>query len=345
VENKYSVFTPERKTLSRLPRRFSTMAQVFRRNGYATAGFTGDAGVGSGFGFSEGFDVYLDSVSFGGLDASFPLALDWLKTHQDRRFFLFIHGYDVHGQFPEPAGFKSRFADPGYRGRFTGGESEFLDLRMRTIKGEPISISTGDARFWMDRYDEKTVQADERFGRFWKAFSALPAAKRTIVVVMSDHGEQFGEHGGFDHGMNLYDELLRVPLIVRAPQGPAARIDGQVRLIDVMPTLADWLGLKATEATRRQMQGTSLLPLMAGRPLALDAFSETSFLLQTEQWSLRAADGWKLIDDLESLTPQLYDLRRDPKETRDLAAERPDLAKAMTAKLAAWSRSRSPTAP
>jgi arylsulfatase A-like enzyme len=344
VVNKFSVFTEDRKELARLPRRFSTLAQVFQRNGYATAGFTGDAGVEANFGFGNGFDVYLDTITFGGLDTAFPQALDWLKSHQDRKFFLFIHGYDVHGQFPVPEDFKSRFADPGYHGPFTGLESEFLDLRMKTIKGEQISISTADARFWMDRYDEKTVRADERFGRFWKEFSALAAAKRTLLVVMGDHGEQFYEHGGFDHGMNLYDELLRVPLIISVPQGAAARIDGQVRLIDVMPTLTDWLGLPVDTGTRRQVQGTSLLPLMQGRPLALDAFSETSFLLQTEKCSLRRSDGWKLIFDLENLSGELYDLRRDPGEKHNLIDQQVQTAKDMTQRLLKWNES-SLTAP
>jgi arylsulfatase A-like enzyme len=343
--NKFSVFTEERKEIARLPRRFTTMAQVFQRNGYATAGFTGDAGVEATFGFGNGFDVYFDSVAFGGLDTTFPMALDWLKIHQDEKFFLFVHGYDVHGQFPVPDDFKSRFADPSYHGPFTGDEDEFMDLRMKTIKGEPISISTGDARFWLDRYDEKTVRADERFGRFWKAFSALPAAKRTIVVVIGDHGEQFGEHGGFDHGMNLYDELLRVPLIIHAPEGAAAKIESQVRLIDVMPTLTDWLGLTTTSATRRQMQGSNLLPLMRGRPLALDAFSETSFLLQTEKCSLRTSDGWKLILDLETLSPELYDLRRDPGEKLNVAAGEPVRAQNLLQRLMKWNEASPAAAP
>ena len=343
--NKFSVFTEDRKELARLPRRFSTMAQVFQSNGYATAGFTGDAGVEANFGFGRGFDVYFDSVTFGGLDTTFPLALDWLKTHQDRKFFLFIQGYDVHGQFPLPDDFKSRFADPGYHGPFTGAEDEFMDLRMKTIKGEPISVSTGDARFWLDRYDEKTVRADERFGRFWKVFSSLPAAKRTIVVVIGDHGEQFGEHGGFDHGMNLYDELLRVPLIISSPDGAPARIDGQVRLIDVMPTLTDWLGLTVTTATQRQMQGTSLVPLLQGRPLPLDAFSETSFLLQTEKCSLRTSDGWKLVYDMENLAPELYDLRRDRGEKSNLADKEAAVAKDLTQRLMKWNAAPLPTTP
>jgi arylsulfatase A-like enzyme len=345
VLNKFTASSADREELARLPRRFSTLAQVFRSNGYATAGFTGDAGVAANFGFGGGFDVYYDSITFGGFDTTLPLAEAWLKSHQDRKFFLFIHGYDVHGQFPVPADFKSRFADPGYRGPFSGSEGEFMDLRMKTIKREPLPLSTADARFWMDRYDEKTVRADERFGRFWKTFSALPAAKRTIVVVVGDHGEQFGEHGGFDHGTTLYDEVLRVPLIIHAPDGAAARIDGQVRLIDVMPTLTDWLGLATTTATLSQMQGSSLLPLMRGRPLPLDAFSETSFLLQVEKCSLRTSDGWKLVYDLEALTPELYDLRLDPGEKNNVAARQTARVETLTRRLLQWNASFLPAAP
>ena len=105
--NKFSLFTEERKELAHLPRRFTTLAQVFARNGYATAGFTGDAGLEAHFGFGNGFDVYFDSITFGGLDLTLPLAWDWLQTHQDRKFFLFVQGYDVHGQYPVPPGFKS----------------------------------------------------------------------------------------------------------------------------------------------------------------------------------------------------------------------------------------------
>jgi choline-sulfatase len=337
VVNALAVSSALRKEGARLPGGISTMAQVFQYNDYATAGFTGDAGVERHFGFGNGFDLYFDSITFGGFDTTFPQALDWLKSHQDKKFFLFIHGYDVHGEFKVPDDFKSRFADPAYRGPFTGSGKELWDLRKKVLQGEAIQISTGDARFWMDRYDEKTLRADERFGRFWKEFSSLPAAKRTILIVMSDHGEQFAEHGGFEHGMNLYDEVLRVLLIMHPPKGGAARIDGQVRLIDVMPTLTDWLGLTVAPADQRQMQGTSLLPLMRGRPLPLDAFSETTFLFKTNKRSLRTHDGWKLIYDLDSLSPELYDLRRDPGEKRNVAVQEAATAKSLIERLMKWS--------
>jgi len=337
ITNKFSLFTETRKEIARLPERFTTMAEVFRRAGYQTAGFTGDAGVEARFGFGRGFDVYFDSVSFGGFDRTMPMALDWLKAHQDGKFLLFVHGYDVHGQYPLPEGFTSRFSK-GYRGPFTGAESEFLDLRMRTIKQEPIAISTADASFWSDWYDEKVLRADERFGRFWREFSALPAAKRTIVVVIADHGEQFYEHGGFDHGMTLYEETVRVPLIIHAPEGEGRVIGSQVSLIDVMPTLLDWLGLASDKKVVRQMQGRSLLGEMDGKPRAVDAYAETSFLLQSERRMLRAADGWKLIYDLQTLNPELYDLRRDPGEKVNLADKEKTVLEKLSDRLFKWMR-------
>lgn len=344
VTNKFSLFTETRKEIARLPARFTTMAEVFKRNGYQTAGFTGDAGVEARFGFGRGFDVYFDSVSFGGFDRSFPMALDWLKTHQDGKYFLFVHGYDVHGQYPEPPDFSSRFAK-GYRGPFTGAESEFLDLRMKTIKQEPIDITAADAQFWRDWYDEKILRADERFGRFWREFSALPSAKKTIVIVIADHGEQFYEHGGFDHGMTLYEETIRVPLLLHAPDGAGAKIGAQASLIDVMPTILDWLGLTLPGGVRRQMQGQSLLSAMAGQPRERDAYAETSFLLQSERRMLRTAAGWKLIYDLQTLTPELYDLRRDPGEKVNLAEKEKGRLKDLSDRLFAWMRSPAPIRP
>ncbi len=319
MTNKFALFTETRKEEARLPRRFVTLAQVFKQAGYETAAFTGDAGVEGRFGFSRGFDVYYDGETFAGFETTFPMALAWLKAHPKGPHFLFIHGYDVHGQY--------RGLGPGSR------EKEFLALRMKTIKGEPIKMSKAQVRFWRGRYDRQVLRADGRFGRFWDELSKLPSSKRTVVLIIADHGDQFYEHGGFDHGMTLYDELLRVPLIVRVPGQTGRRVAQQVRAVDVMPTLVDWLGLPASPALRRQMQGRSLLPLLRGKPLALDALSETSFLLQAEKRSLRTPDGWKLILDLETLAPQLYDLRVDPEEHDNLADARPALTKQLSARL------------
>jgi arylsulfatase A-like enzyme len=332
VVNKFAVFTEDSRELARLPPQFVTLAEIFKRNGYDTAAFTGDAGVKGRFGFNAGFDVYFDAFTFGGFDRTFPLALGWIKRHQDRKFFIFVHGYDVHGQFSPKAG-------PAQR------QEEFKDLRMKSIKGEDLLLDAEAAESWKTWYDAKVAAADERFGRFWEKLAGLPAARRTLVVIISDHGDQLYEHGGLDHGMTLYDEIIRVPLIIHDPRAAGARIDGQVRLIDVMPTLADRLGLKLDAGIKRQMQGVSLLPLMRGKTLSLDAFSETSFLLQTDKRSLRTSGGWKLIYDPDEQSTELYDLRHDPLETRNLATREAAISKDLKRRVLEWMDSPAPSRP
>jgi arylsulfatase A-like enzyme/cytochrome c-type biogenesis protein CcmH/NrfG len=320
VLNKFVAFDENEKEIARLPGRFVTLAQLFRANGYDTAAFTGDAGVEGRFGFAKGFDVYFDSITFGGFGTTFPQSLHWLRTRGDRPFFLFVHGYDAHGQFPAEAGEARR-------------REEFLELRLKEIKGEPLLA--GDAKAWRDWYDARAARADALFGGFWESFRALPSARRTIVVFMADHGDELLEHGGLDHGLKLYDEVLRVPLIIKDPSARGRSIAEQVRLVDLMPTLVELAGLEAPRDALRQMQGASLVPLMRGATTALDAFSETSFLLHAEKRSLRTADGWKLVYDAADFSTALYDLRADPAETRDLSRREPERTKTLTQRLLA----------
>ncbi len=334
LTNKFSVFTEDRRELATLPRRMETMAEAFLDNGYRTAAFTGGGGLEGSFGFSRGFDVYFDSDTFDGFRLTFPLSLDWIRRQGQRPFFLFVHGYDVHGQYIETDKIKSRFADPHYHGPFTGSLKEFLKLRMMTIKGEPIHITQADARFWRALYDEKVLRADEKFGRFWSELKRLPGLlDRTVIVVIADHGDQYYEHGGFDHGMTLYEELVHVPLIIPVPGRPGRTIKSQVRLVDVMPTLLDLCRLRVTPRLKLQMKGRDLVPLMDGQSSPREAVSETDFLLQSFKRSLRTAEGWKLIYDLENLRAELYDLKTDPGEHHDLRREKPGRARAMTRRL------------
>ena len=334
LTNKFSVFTEDRRELATLPRRMETLAEAFRDNGYRTAAFTGGGGLEGSFGFSRGFDVYFDSDTFDGFRLTFPLSLNWIRSPDKRPFFLFAHGYDVHGQYVETDKIKSRFADPHYRGPFTGSLKEFLKLRMMTIKEEPIHITQADARFWRALYDEKVLRADEKFGKFWGDLRRIPRLlDRTVIVVIADHGDQYYEHGGFDHGMTLYEELVHVPLIIHVPGRPGRTIKSQVRLVDVMPTLLDLCRLHVTPRLRAQMKGRDLDPLMEGRPSPRQAVSETDFLLQSFKRSLRTAGGLKLIYDLENLRGELYDLKTDPGEHHDLRKEKPGLARRLTRRL------------
>ena len=306
------------RVTARLPARLRTLAQVLKSGGYDTGGFTGGAGVGGHFGFSRGFDVYDDTVTFGGFDRSLPLTQEWIARRSTAPWFAFAHGYDVHGQF-------RNLTD-------AARHKEFMALRDKTLAGEPVLVSSEAARAWAARYDEQVRASDAAFGACMKAFDASPRAASAIVVVLGDHGEQLYEHGGFDHGTTLYDESLRVPLLMRIPGRRGGTVAAQVRLIDVMPTLIELTGAPSLGVTA-QMEGVSLVPLLDGKPLPLDAYSETDFALNASKRSLRTAEGWKLILDMRTLAGELYDLRADPGEKADVSDREPAKALELTQKL------------
>jgi arylsulfatase A-like enzyme len=154
---------------------------------------------------------------------------------------------------------------------------------------------------------------------------------RTIVIVAGDHGESLGEHGERDHGIFVYESVLRVPLIIRGPGLAPRRVPDVVRLVDVMPTVLDMLDL-----TGPAVDGVSLVDVMTGtrRNLDLEVFAESMYPLRFGWSPLRALRGgrFKLID---APRPELYDLERDPFEERNLFDERRPLADAMMRRLEA----------
>jgi arylsulfatase A-like enzyme len=171
--------------------------------------------------------------------------------------------------------------------------------------------------------------ADAQIGRLIDALERLDLLERTVVVVTADHGESLGAHGERDHGIFVYEDVLHVPLIVREPGRRAGRVGEVVRLIDVMPTLLDLLDVPAPAT-----DGVSLAALMQGRrrDLDLEAYAESLYPERLGWSALRAlrSGRFKLID---APRPELFDLDRDPFEERNVHDERPDVARAMTARL------------
>jgi arylsulfatase A-like enzyme len=153
-------------------------------------------------------------------------------------------------------------------------------------------------------------------------------------VLTSDHGTEFHEHGRFDHGFTLYDEQIRVPLVIKRPDQTAGSVvTDRVSSIDLMPTLLDLLAVRVPDSARQQLRGTSLVPVMMGQPAARDLFSETNYREYTYKRSIIAPDGWKLIYTLESKTRELFDLNTDPGEAKNLAKENPLRADELERKL------------
>ena len=327
MTNKFAVYNAKEQKLANLKDlspTLTTLADILKQNGYATGGFTGNAGVSGGFGFEQGFDVYFhERAIFGSMDRSIPEALKWLNANRDKKFFLFLHGYDCHGQYAPTNGFDYRFVDKNYDMKYTGSEQEQELLREQGLDQGKLTLRQEDVRFWRAIYDEKIQRVDEKFKHFLSEFDKLGVRDKTLFVLTSDHGTEFYEHRRFDHGFTLYDEQIHVPLILKLPDKTLAprRIDERVSSIDLMPTLLDLLDIQGSELVNKQLRGSSLVPAMKGEPVQRDVLSETDYRLYTYKRSILAPDGWKLIYTLESKSRELFDLNTDSGETRNRAKD------------------------
>jgi len=325
VTNKYSTYTEKEAILATLSKQAPgavTLTQVLRDQGYRTAAFTGGASLAKDFGFGLGFEEYTDTPSFGGFDRTMPQALAWLAKHQQEKCFLFVEGYDMHGQFPLNHEHLGRFLSPPYQGKLKGTEGEYWALRDRNLEEGGVTILPEDLRFWQAIYDTKIYDADQRFGDFIAKLRQMGLLDNSIIIVSSGSGNEYLEHGRIDHGFSLYEELTHVPLLIRVP-GKKGRIPELVRTLDLMPTALALLKVTPNEGVKKQMQGVSLAPLLVGKHLALDGISETDYLLRAFKRSLKTSDGWKFIISLDTEERELYDLKTDPRERHNLARDNP----------------------
>jgi len=235
----------------------------------------------------------------------------WLADHRDEPFFLFIHTYLVHNYRP-PADLAARFGTSAASGRFDPlGDS---DERTPT-EAELAELAP--------RYDATVVAADREIGTLVGALRDLGLLDRTIVAVTSDHGEELGEHGGFGHGRTLFDEVLRVPLIVRAPGVAPRVVSAAATLADVAPTLLRLADLEPLPGGC----GRALLPELADEAGddAPATFAELDEIHLGRQRALLAGDRKLIV--VERMSPirpplavgSLFDLGRDPAERMNLA--------------------------
>ncbi|NVN98009.1 MAG: sulfatase-like hydrolase/transferase [Geobacteraceae bacterium] len=336
--NKFVEYDPPEKqvitNLKKLSPNIVTLAEVLKKNGYATGGFTGDAGVNSIFGYGSGFDAYYDKTKFGGMDQSVPRALEWVEQNKEKKFFLFLHGYDSHGQNVPAEGLDYRFVDPKYDRKYTGSAEEQEALREEGLAKGSVTMRDEDVVFWRAVYDEKINRVDGRFKKFIAELTRMGLMEKTIFVLTADHGTEFHEHKRFDHGFSLYEELVHVPLVIRLP-GVAGgmTIPDRVSSINVMPTVLDLLDVPVNDTLARQMRGKSLVPALHGEPVAEDTYSETDYRLFTFKRSVTTKDGWKFIYTIESKGRELYNLVKDPGEQQNLVEKEPRLAYELEQKL------------
>ncbi len=322
----------------RLGEEVATLAETLRGAGLRTAAFVDGGYMKPVFGFDQGFETYFD-LNGGGLAAGEERIARWLRENGKDRFFLLVHTYDTHSPYAPPEPFRSRFAalveppDPG----FVPDSATLEQIRLSHYGEAPRRLGARDLAFADAMYQGEIAFVDDWFGRFEALLVELGLGDDTVVAVVSDHGEEFQEHGSVLHE-KLYATVTRVPLILRAPGVAAGRVvDHAAQTIDLAPTLLELAGVPAPPA----MEGRSLLPALRGeRPAARGgriAVSESPFFgLQRAI----ANDRFHLIVPLDGSRRELYAYREDPLEQRDLAAAAgPDLATAQRS-LVTWSAHR-----
>lgn len=310
-------FIPAR--LSQTAPGMTTLAQNLKSLGYVTGGFAGGAALSASYGFDTGFDEYASGEAFDGLPSVLPKATEFIRKHSKEKMFLFIHGFDVHGQYIPPGGFDRRYVNPSYTGTLTGSTEEQKLLREEGVKNGKIFLTGEDVSFLRSIYDEKTARLDAYVQQIIGEIESLQLSEKTIIIFTSNHGDEFYEHGRIDHGMTLFDEVLHIPLIMVIP-GAAGnkKISAQVSNIDIIPTIFSLIGKTPDPKFGSQLRGINLVPAFSGKDIRQNVFAETAYRYATFQKAVRTYDQWKLITDEESQVKQLYDINTDPKEQEDI---------------------------
>ncbi len=301
------------------------LATRLREAGFATGAFTDGGPMSKDFGFHQGFDQFEEWGN--GLDLKRNQALKWLDSlPHGRRFFLFVHCFDIHAPYAPPPAYREIFGK-GNPSRIEPKQTAEIGRRIRNIlsedqgavTGERLELSRDDRLRMSDLYDCGIRYTDEMLDQLLRDLDSRGLLENTIIVVLSDHGEEFWDHGSVLHGHTLYQEMTHVPLIVRVPGLPARRVAEPVALIDLQPTLLELLGVDAAGDAK----GVSLAPLLRGEAAARGGGPLISEGMEPGHYSV-IEQGFKLIRRPDRQLYELYDLEADPDEKVDIAWREPD---------------------
>ena len=327
-----SLFTgllpPAHRTVGRrsvLPDDATTVAEILAAHGYEGLGLVRNPNVGRAFGFAQGFTRFR-SEDRERDETMLERVRLWLDERQDAEapFFLFLHAIDPHGPY-DPA--------PEFEEMFEAGGAPAHYRTVRYLLGlnrGDVEPDSGTAEALSRLYDAEVAQNDRAFGELLDELEDRGLVEDTAVIYVSDHGEEFAEHGRWEHGLSLYEEVLRVPLVMRLPGVPARRVEAPAQHIDLLPTLLGYLGIEPPPA-----DGRDLLAERRRGDAPLDVYAHLDVDGHRAASVIRGR--FKLVLPLspsQGTAPMLFDLDADPGELEDLAGDRPDIVARMLGLLA-----------
>jgi len=289
----------------------TTLQARLAAKGFANGMIAGNVYLSANFGMNKDW-AYHEVGMFPPANEVTDSALEWLEQHEGQDSVLMVHYMSAHLPYLEPSSYRSMWAGAGPPGL----EAEF---HLSAVRKARLAQKPQGQQYVRDRYDQCVRWIDDELERLYSQID-----DNDILVFFSDHGEEFWDHGGYEHGHTLYEELLRIPLVIKAPGLDPTRVSEPVSILDITPTILELLG----ESPIEEADGTSLLALARGEPAARSFFEDRDHgfgrpLYGMERWGV--IDGthkWTTSEGLE----QVYDLASDPGEQTDLARANPALA-------------------
>jgi len=314
--------------VGRLDRGLPTLAERLRQAGYATAALVNNPWLGPEWELNRGFGLYdqrgTDNADPPLADGVVDRALAWLDERPEGAFFLVVHLFDPHAPYDAPAPFAGRYSDS-----IESGMTRRVGL-MGEIRSGRFQPDATDREFITATYDEEIAFVDHELGRLRRGLEERRLGEQALIILTSDHGEELFDHGGFEHGHAMWQELLRVPLIVWGPGVVPGREPAAVSLVDVAPTILSFAGMTSDAMSGRSLRAN----LLRGTPPNPRTLHAEQNLYGTE---LKAALRWphKLVVDVVGGGRWLFDLESNPAEQMLPWQERAALADEMLAELTA----------
>lgn len=316
----------------RIDQSLPSLSSILKNSGYETYAFTGGGYVSNLFGFAKGFNWYEEPV--GGRHAVlseyeaeelYSHTAEWLKNYKDRPFFLFLHTFQIHGPYHSPPPWNTMFLDEDSRW-------ERMALRRFLDSNPDYSFSKNEIENIIALYDSEIRYTDETLIKpLVDSLKQLDIYDQTLLIITSDHGEEFFEHKGWLHGGALYNEQLHVPLIIKFPESEfkGTRVKSICRSIDIMPTIFEALSIKYD---KNQFDGKSLLDMIKGKEKSDRKFiSDLAYKDILDPCPAQVStnkDNLKIIvekstDGIKKM--EIFNIEKDPTEQINLLREKREL--------------------
>ena len=319
---------------SKLPERARSIAEVLSEAGYTTAAIGSNPALRSEFNFDQGFKEYRffprdsSGSSLGGLlldhlrrdtdpDTSelADMAIDWISRHNDQKFFLWLHILDPHMPLIPP----EDYVNQNHALRQTG----VLFSQTTPIRSGDHSPTSSDRESLKELYKLEARYVDDNIRRVLDSLKNRGLYEESLIVIASDHGEEFWDHGGFTHGHTLYDELLRVPLCLKLPwTSEAIQIENSVSTEDIAPTIIELARVR--ESDQPAEHSLSRFWRSSNNTPSVEPIFSTATRFYGDQVSV-VFDDMKYIKNIYSGEIMLFDLKSDPMEKESVAENFPDI--------------------